>query len=147
MVSPGCANCYSHALNGRFGTRLPYNKRSEDQIDLFLDMRPMEAIRRLREPDQRIFLCDMTDLFGEFVPSEWIDRLFGAMAAADKQTFQVLTKRPGRMAEHLAGRPSGPLPNVWLGTSVEDQAFADERIPALLRAPAAVRFLSVEPIL
>jgi protein gp37 len=147
MKSPGCANCYSHALNGRFGTGLPYTKRSEDEIDLFLDMRPMMAIARLRAPHQMIFLCDMTDLFGEFVPPEWIDQLFDAMAAAADQTFQVLTKRPGRMAEYLAGRPSGPPPNVWAGTSVEDQACADERIPALLRAPAAVRFLSVEPIL
>jgi protein gp37 len=125
----------------------------------------------------------MTDLFGRWVPDEWIDRCFAVMALTPQHTHQVLTKRPERMAEYLndphtperialaAEQESGdlvtglrirkaiplsetqamprlwPLPNVWLGTSVEDQARADERIPHLLRCPAAVRFLSCEPLL
>jgi protein gp37 len=148
MCSPGCANCYSWRRNGRFGTKLAYNKRSEGEIDLFLDLRPMEAIARLKVPHQMVFVCDMTDLFADFVPDEWIDRIFDAMTAAPDQTFQVLTKRPARMAAYLEGRPAGPPPNCWLGTSVEDQVRAEERIPALVRVTAAaVRFLSVEPIL
>jgi len=145
MPSPGCAHCYSHTLNGRFGTGLPYNKRSEDEIDLFLDLKSMEKLHRQRRP-AKVFLCDMTDLFGEFVPFEWIDRIFELIAVSGQHTFQILTKRPTRMAEYFrGGRPM--LGNVWLGVSVEDQQRADERIPALLQIPAAVRFLSVEPLL
>jgi protein gp37 len=72
------------------------------------------------------------------------------MRMAPQHTFQVLTKRPERMRELLTRAPEMPrdvLPNVWLGVSVEDQETADERIPLLLRTPAAVRFLSCEPLL
>lgn len=145
MPSPGCAHCYSHTLNGRFGTGLPYSKRSEDQIELFLDVKPMEALYRRKKP-AKVFLCDMTDLFGEFVPFEWIDEIFGLIAVSEQHTFQILTKRPGRMAEFFRG--GRPVPrNVWLGTSVEDQQRADERIPALNEIPAKVRFISFEPLL
>ena len=124
-----------------------------------------------------IFVCAHGDLFHESVPDDWIDRVFAVMALAKKHTFQVLTKRPERMQAYLEGlkhpprgfnvllaaKKSGanlsdltdlgcalsrlPLPNVWLGTSVEDQATADKRIPHLLATPAAVRFLSCEPML
>jgi protein gp37 len=124
-----------------------------------------------------IFVCAHGDLFHPAVPDEWIDRVFAVMALASQHTFQVLTKRPQRAAaymEHLQApiywrdlaiasrkggvallgdmsflrnHPTGPLRNVWLGTSVSDQASADLRIPHLLAAPAAVRFLSVEPML
>lgn len=128
-----------------------------------------------RKP-RRIFVNSMSDLFHEQVPDEWIDRIFGVMAQASQHTFQVLTKRPERMRDYVgimadrytrqargvrvarAGSPVSipddapggmdwPLPNVWLGVSVEDQATADTRIPLLLQTPAAVRFLSVEPLL
>lgn len=129
---------------------------------------------RWRRP-RRIFVCAHGDLFHEAVPDEWIDRVFAAMALAPQHTFQVLTKRPERAACYLARRDgrgripamdyaalmaatgryntpaldlrNWPLPQVWLGTSVEDQATADARIPHLLAAPAAVRFLSAEPLL
>jgi len=131
---------------------------------------------RWRRP-RMIFVCAHGDLFHENVPDEWIDRVFAVMALARRHTFQVLTKRPERARAYLskdheetdlferiadAGARmmedgdntfdylSGidwPLPNVWLGTSVENQATADERIPHLLAAPAAVRFLSAEPLL
>ena len=124
------------------------------------------------------FVCSMSDLFHESVPFEFIDGVWAVMALCPQHTFQVLTKRPERMAEYLAEHreldmadlyarlaqdvdlPDGfdyssprydpitdPLANVWLGTSVEDQAAADARIPHLLRCPAAVRFLSCEPLL
>jgi protein gp37 len=123
-----------------------------------------------RKP-RMVFVNSMSDLFHEAVPFEFIDRVFAVMALCPQHTFQVLTKRPERMAEYLntPGRMdqliwramlspdqefvpnhephTWPLPNVWLGTSVEDQARADERIPHLLRCPAAVRFLSCEPLL
>jgi protein gp37 len=115
---------------------------------------------RWRKP-RRIFVDSMSDLFHPDVPFEYIDQVFLTMGEAHWHTFQVLTKRPERMASYMsehwypeaegAGIASltrdGPLPNVWLGTSVEDQQRADERIPHLLRTPAAVRFLSCEPLL
>jgi protein gp37 len=125
-----------------------------------------------REP-RMVFVCSMTDLFADFVPDEWIDRVFAVMAMAPQHTFQVLTKRAERMREwfslpvknwydgrailvdrasriispaHEAGH-YWPLPNCWLGVSAEDQKRADERIPHLLATPSAVRFVSAEPLL
>lgn len=127
-----------------------------------------------RKP-RRVFVCSMSDLFHESVPFEWIDRVFAVMGCCHQCQFQVLTKRPQRMAEFIgrdkyssAGRHGAvlgsahfelpnkygesaafdwPLPNVWLGTSCEDQRRADERIPILAMIPAAVRFVSFEPLL
>jgi protein gp37 len=96
---------------------------------------------------QRIFVNSMSDLFHEFVPDEFIDQVFARMLRAQQHTFQVLTKRPRRMLKWFARSPYPLLPNVWIGTSVEDQATADERIPLLLQTPAAVRFISCEPLL
>lgn len=131
---------------------------------------------RWRRP-RRIFVNSMSDLFHENVPTEFIDQVFAVMAMADEHTFQVLTKRPERMRSylsdegltrrllsaayridqekwawlsadfHIVGCQVLPLPNVWLGVSVEDQAAADERIPLLLQTPAAVRWISAEPLL
>jgi protein gp37 len=122
----------------------------------------------------RIFVNSMSDLFHESVPDAVIDRVFAVMALSPQHTFQVLTKRPERMrayltdeemrfrvrtsyrweevsgaalARQLTHLPVFPLPNVWLGVSVEDQARADERIPILLDTPAAVRWISAEPLL
>ncbi|WP_426031929.1 phage Gp37/Gp68 family protein [Cypionkella sp. TWP1-2-1b2] len=122
---------------------------------------------------RRIFVCAHGDLFHPAVPDEWIDKVFAVMALASQHTFQVLTKRPERAREYLArhdGRHPAmtlaalmaatgrwntpaldltvwPLPNVWLGTSISDQASADLRIPELLACPAAIRFISAEPLL
>lgn len=125
---------------------------------------------RWRRP-RRVFVNSMSDLFHEGLPDEDIAAVFGIMAVARGHTFQVLTKRPERMRDWMdrastadcvetahrygalshasplwKGRP-WPLPNVWLGVSVEDQATADTRIPVLLDTPAAVRFVSAEPLL
>lgn len=120
----------------------------------------------------KIFVNSMGDLFHENVPDEWIDRVFAIMALCPRHTFQILTKRAERMRGYfkpdigvrwfLRADNSYPLedwphtglakdmkylPNVWLGVSVEDQKRADERIPSLLETPAAVRFISAEPLL
>jgi protein gp37 len=99
---------------------------------------------------RRIFVNSMSDLFHESVPSAFIAAVFDVMARCPQHTFQILTKRHARM--RALGRTAvfgehWPLPNVWLGVSVEDQRWADIRIPALLDTPAAVRFLSCEPLL
>lgn len=121
---------------------------------------------------RRIFWNAHGDLFHPAVPDEWIDRVFAVCALTPQHTHQILTKRPERMRERVSNMaasgapywrhvlsgmlldamngqppPPWPLPNVWLGTSVEDQARADERIPHLLATPAAVRWLSCEPLL
>jgi protein gp37 len=122
---------------------------------------------------RRVFVNSMGDLFHEDVPDDWIDRVFAVMALCPQHTFQVLTKRSARMRAYLSQNdmaarvaPIGawmvedgdtayssllhgewPLPNVWLGVSAEDQARADERVPDLLATPAAVRFVSAEPLL
>lgn len=116
------------------------------------------------------FVNSMADLFHESVPDEWIDRVFAVMALCPQHTFQVLTKRSGRMRAYMNDtsqrRSDGlgsavvaidrtvpletlrwPLPNVWLGVSAEDQVRADERVPDLLATPAAIRFVSAEPLL
>jgi protein gp37 len=92
-----------------------------------------------------VFVNSMSDLFHEALPNEAIDKVFAVMAMCPQHTFQVLTKRPERMLVQLGTR--SPLPNVWLGVSVEDKATADERIPLLLQTPAAIRFVSYEPAL
>ncbi len=122
---------------------------------------------------RRIFVNSMSDLFHESVPDEWLDRIFAVMALCPQHIFQVLTKRPQRMRDYIYSQQRStltarsarmqltliemgkakdaqwrwPLPNVWLGVSVENQAAADERIPLLLHTPAAVRFISAEPLL
>ena len=126
---------------------------------------------RWRAP-RRIFVCSQADLFHPKVPDEFIDQVFAVMAITPRHTFQVLTKRAERMSAYMISRSRSeqqweraartlgwtlewegrrlapfPLPNVWLGISVEDQVRADERVPHLLRAPAAKRWLSVEPML
>jgi protein gp37 len=136
----------------------------------------MDAPLRWRKP-RRVFVNSMSDLFHEGVPDAVLDRIFAVMALCPQHTFQVLTKRAERMSLWACGNavervqlalkalaysgklgergkrgplpqvPGWPLPNVWLGVSVEDQERADERIPHLLRVPAAVRFLSCEPLL
>jgi protein gp37 len=122
---------------------------------------------------RRVFVNSMGDLFHESVPDEWIDKVFAVMALCPRHTFQVLTKRSKRMREYMTGgwqwrvmeakkqwdpehkegyggilnTKGMALRNVWLGVSAEDQARADERIPDLLATPAAVRFVSAEPLL
>lgn len=166
-VSPGCANCYASRMQPRFG--LPeYELGKRAGVEPFLDERALESVLRRRKP-ARIFWCDMTDLFGDWVSDAWIDRCFAVMALTPQHTHQVLTKRPERMQLYCTdrdvwnrvaliakrglwggapkGNPFWPLPNVWLGVSVDDQQRADERIPLLLHTPAAVRYISAEPLL
>lgn len=141
------------------------------EVKIFLDDAMLTQPMRWKR-QRRIFVCSMTDLFASFVPDDFIDRMFAVMALCPQHTFQILTKRPDRMREYLTGpwqarimdsmralQDLGPgrgvllsprnavLRNVWAGTSVEDQKAADARIPQLLATPAAIRFLSCEPLL
>ena len=159
-VSPGCDHCYAERVTERF-----HGQGSFEQILLHPDR--LDKPLHWRKP-RRIFVNSMSDLFHERVPMAFIAHVFAVMGYAPQHTFQVLTKRHGRM-HHLMRSPEFwhevgytltakvdptarsfetlPLPNVHLGVSVEDQHWADIRIPALLDTPAAVRFISAEPLL
>jgi len=176
MVSAGCTNCYAMGLAAtrlrdhpsREGlTRMTGGRAVWTGEVRFNEQWLDQPLRWKRQ--RMIFVCAHGDLFHESVPDEWIDRVFAVMALAPQHTFQVLTKRPERArayfghggtcipigirqaAEKMGRCDPGPLPialpNVWLGTSIEDQATADARIPHLLATPAAVRFVSAEPLL
>jgi protein gp37 len=177
-VSPGCLHCYAatmaHRLDGMGQAKYKGLTVLRNSVRTFngkitMDDSALTIPLRWKKP-RRIFVNSMSDLFHEGVPFEFVDKVFAVMALCPQHTFQVLTKRPERMAEYLnrtnptrAGAVSAtmltessrhpiemrcwPLPNVHLGTSVENQKAADERIPHLLKCPAAVRFLSCEPLL
>ncbi len=165
-VSAGCQNCYAEALAKRFGRGGPFTVSQMVITKPVLDEAELKALLSVKRlpPGSKVFVGDMTDIFGEWVPDEMIDRLYATFALRPDVVFQVLTKRPERRRNFLTaaheavwrivreatGSGAGipwPLPNVWEGTSVEDQDAADVRIPALLATPAAVRYLSVEPLL
>lgn len=182
-VSPGCDHCYAFQLHDM--RHLAWKRDRWDTAPKQYHQ-PFSTVQllhhRLAEPlgwrtPSKIFLTSMGDLFHDDVPDEYLDHLFAVMALTPQHTYQVLTKRPERMARYLRciARPHDisramrtlpgdtrhlaryqqiirvglpwPLPNVWLGTSVENQRAADERIPHLRRAPAVIRFLSMEPLL
>lgn len=155
-VSPGCKNCYAARMALRLeamanGTSAKYAgtaKRSKGGQPFFsgkinLDWDSLGLPRRWRK-GRRIFVNSMSDLFHEQVPLEFIQAVFEVMEECPQHVFQVLTKRPERAA---ALRDEVPWPeNVWMGTSVESMLYT-HRVHDLKRIPAAIRFLSVEPLL
>src|SRR3954467_14758186 len=144
-ISPGCTHCYAETFAERFRgvPGHPY----EQGFDLRLV--PDKLAEPLLWPSRRrVFVNSMSDLFHVDVPDEYIVRVARVMAAADWHTYQVLTKRSERMADLLRTklRFAADLPHVWWGVSVENRRHGLPRIDHLRSAPAAVRFLSVEPL-
>lgn len=146
-ISEGCKNCYAarmaNRLNGRFGYPLARPFRvifHPDKLD-----RPLGW----RKP-RHVFVCSMGDLFHEDVLFEWVDAVFGVMARCRQHTFQVLTKRPGRMLEWFQHSVVGPPSNVWFGVTCEKQDHLG-RVEQLLelkrRYPHITTFVSAEPLL
>lgn len=170
-VSRGCDHCYAETFAERF--RGVPGHAYEQGFDLRLWPERLDVPIRWTKP-RRIFVNSMSDLFHANVPTEFIDRVWAVMSLSPRHTFQVLTKRPQRMQRYLSdpglyarvlhaaigfrskypalvGNPISdpakhPHPNIWVGTSVEDQEAAF-RINWLVDTPAAVRFLSCEPLL
>jgi len=140
-VSPGCKHCYAERLARRLSAM--GNARYRNGFAVTLQPDQLTLPLRWRRP-KRIFVNSMSDLFHEMVPDSYIQRVFEIMAQGGWHTFQVLTKRSDRLLA-LAPRLQWSI-NVWQGVSVED---ADHmwRIAHLQQVPAAVRFLSVEPLL
>ena len=153
-VSPGCANCYAETLSLRFGhSKLPWTPANAAENVV---LHPERLRLPLKWRDGRmVFVNSMSDLFHELVPFEYVDAVFEVMRRAPRHTFQVLTKRPERMRDYTAiseinsmlfADHEWPLPNVWLGTSIENDRWT-VRADALRSTFAAVRFLSCEPLL
>lgn len=153
-VSAGCKHCYAERNWGRLQHLPAYAGRAFTNVATHADrlLQPLSWKR-----PRRIFVNSMSDLFHQDIHDDFIGMVFRTMARAPQHTFQVLTKRAERMRSLLKhpkmrgyverATPQWPLPNVWLGVSVEDQPTADERIPRLLDTPAAVRWISAEPLL
>lgn len=140
-VSDGCKNCYAERLNIRF-SGLKFQAQADT---LRLDEKILNKPLSWKKP-RMVFVCSMTDLFHEDASYDWVDKVFRVMLDSPQHTFQILTKRPERMHEYLHNFTM-TLSNVWVGVSVENQEAANERIPYLLNAPAAIRWLSMEPLL
>jgi protein gp37 len=170
-ASEGCDNCYAASMALRLeamakadiaagkdpGRKAKYigvatrNRRGVATFNgtIKIDEEALNEPRKWRKP-RMVFVNSMSDLFHENVDQGFIDDVFNVMNRWGNHTYQVLTKRPERAADYI-NRVWPDLatesPNVWIGTSVENQATADERIPYLLQIPASVRFLSLEPLL
>ena len=141
-VSEGCRNCYAERIYNRF-----WHGQSFGVIKTI----PHALTKIPNGKPQRIFVNSMADLFHKDVSDEFIWSCFKKFSEYPQHTFMILTKRPERMQAFIKSFSGDPFEkyfnNVWLGVSVEDQGTANERIPILLQTPAALRFVSVEPML
>ena len=173
-VSEGCRNCYAERDWPRLAANSRSRYTGRDFTDVKCHEEVLDRPLRWKRP-RKIFVNSMSDLFHPEVPDEFIDRVFATMgnvlcSMPECHIFQVLTKRPERMSAYLNdprtehrvtmamkamglglpgenASPDWPLPNVWLGVSVENMRAADERIPILLETPAALRWVSIEPMI
>ncbi len=145
-ISPGCKHCYAETFAERFrGVKgHPY----EQGFDLRLVPEKLTEPFSWRSP-KLVFVNSMSDLFQPGVPDEYAEMVSRVMTVANWHTYQVLTKRSERLRDLLATklRFAAPRENIWWGVSVEDLQYGLPRIEHLREAPAAVRFLSVEPLL
>jgi protein gp37 len=154
ILSPGCTHCYAMRMAARLeamgmakyqGTTRKSGGRAVWTGRVNLDRQALRAPLSWTRP-RRIFVNSMSDLFHDAVPTSFIAQMWEVMAKAHWHSFQILTKRPERMAALVGSLATPPLPNVWLGTSVESAAWLS-RLDHLREVPAAVRFVSFEPLL
>jgi protein gp37 len=140
-VSPGCAHCYAERMAKRLQSMGQPRYRNGFEPTLQPDVidQPLTWLK-----PRLVFVNSMSDLFHERVPTEYLMKVFDVMTKAYWHTFQILTKRSSRLVE-LGGQLTWP-PNVWMGVSVENEEYT-YRIRNLSMSPAAVRFLSIEPLL
>lgn len=152
VLSPGCTNCYAMRMAARLemmgvdkysGLTRKSGGRAVWTGKMNLDRKILETPKTWKKSRQ-IFVNSMSDLFHSDVPAEFISDVWSTMAETPQHTYQILTKRPDRMAEVTASFRI--LPNVWLGTSVEAAEYF-YRINDLRRVRAAIRFISFEPLL
>jgi len=154
VITPGCSNCYAMRMAARLDAMgvekyAGLTRKSGDRYvwtgKVTLDERSLDAPLGWRKP-RKIFVNSMSDLFHTDVPEEFIARVWSVMEQTPQHTYQILTKRPDRMNTVVSNLSLPVLPNAWLGTSVEDAAVLS-RLDDLRRVPAALRFVSFEPLL
>ena len=141
QISPGCDHCYAKTIaEFRRGTAFP------NGFDITLRPHKIREPRKWKQPSF-VFVNSMSDLFHREIPDDYLGQIWETMLVIDRHIYQILTKRPHRAAQKI--KEMGlPLPDhIRLGTSVESQKFADNRIPALLSIEASVLWLSCEPLL
>jgi protein gp37 len=141
LLSPGCDNCYADRMSQRL--KLMGQPKYANGFQLTLHESTLELPLSWKKP-QRIFVNSMSDLFHDAVPLDFIQRVFATMRRAHWHQFQVLTKRSGRLLG-LSEQIDWP-PNVWMGVSVESESYKS-RIDHLRKTGAAIKFLSLEPLL
>ncbi|PDS32584.1 DUF5131 family protein [Rhizobium phaseoli] len=154
IMSAGCTNCYAMRMAARLDamgmekyrdlTRKT-GGRAKWTGELYLDEAALGVPANWKRP-RNVFVNSMSDLFHPDVPANFIRRVWDTMSATPWHTYQILTKRPDRMAEIVGGTGFDVLPNVWLGASVEDSRVL-HRLDDLRQVPAAVRFVSFEPLI
>lgn len=142
-ISPGCKNCYAETFAERW-RGIPGHP-FEQGFDLKLVPHKLNEPKKWKEP-KKIFVNSMSDLFHKDIPFEYIQQVFEVMRETPHHIYQVLTKRPEIMRQFCQEFYPEPLQNVWLGTSVENSTYV-LRADCLKNIPAAVRFLSIEPLL
>lgn len=154
IITPGCTNCYAMRMAARLDAMgvqkyEGLTRKSGDRYvwtgKVFCDEASLAAPLKWRAP-RKIFVNSMSDLFHEDVPADFIKRVWATMRATPHHTYQILTKRPDRMAAVVADENLPVLSNVWLGTSVEDSKVIG-RLDHLRATAAAVRFVSFEPLI
>lgn len=151
-VSEGCRNCY---IERTPAFRMAGRKFVNGKTGVKLHRDRLDTPYHWKNP-RMVFVNSLSDLFHEDIPDDFIEEVFTVMWGNDHHVFQILTKRPERMRDFVTGhikrwggpeKVSGDISHIWLGVSVEDQKTADERIPILLQTPAAIRWISAEPLL
>ncbi len=154
VLTAGCTNCYAMRMAARLeamglekyaGLTRKSGGRAKWTGKITLDRASLETPLNWKKP-RRVFVNSMSDLFHEKVPQEFVLQVWKVMEATPHHTYQILTKRPDRMAAVLTSPCFDVLPNVWLGTSVEDGRVL-YRIDELRAVPAAIRFISFEPLI
>ena len=154
ILTAGCTNCYAMRMAARLeamgmekytGLTRKSGGRAKWTGRLFLDWKSLSVPASWSKP-RLVFVNSMSDLFHPDVPIEFIRAVWKVMEKTPRHTYQILTKRPERMAEILSGSAFRKLPSVWLGTSVEDGRVLS-RLDDLRRVPAAIRFVSFEPLI
>ncbi len=151
-LSPGCDHCYAIKMANRLHTTVPHYAGTISDGPDWSGVINIAPERIVTEPLRRdrptvYFVNSMSDMFHEAVRDEWIARFFAIMNACPQHTFQVLTKRPSRMALKTRDLGLSWTPNIWAGASVEEDKYAKPRVRELLKVPAALRFVSAEPLL
>lgn len=154
ILTAGCTNCYAMRMAARLeamgvekyaGLTRKSGGRAKWTGKITLDRKSLEIPATWAKP-RRVFVNSMSDLFHPDVPVEFINDVWGVMEETPRHTYQILTKRPDRMADVLSAKDFKVLSNVWLGTSVEDSRVL-HRLDELRAVPAAIRFVSYEPLI